>query len=231
MKKQLTACSALVLACLVAAAQESTPPALAADPGPKPDPAELLKLPAFTNSIGMIMVKVSDNLWAGKYPVTQTEYKAVTGNNPSEFKGDQNPVDSVSWTEARAFCSQLTQLEAQKELLFPGFSYSLPTQAQWEALVADATPEQAVTSIGKRRTGTAAVGSMPPNRLGLHDMRGNVWSWCLDPRDKSYRVLRGGAWDTSIEVNLRPEFRWFSNGPDDRRNSYGFRCVLQGTGK
>jgi formylglycine-generating enzyme required for sulfatase activity len=188
---------------------------------------ELLKGDSFTNTAGVVMVKLSDTLWVGKYPVTQSEYKVVTGSNPSAFPGDNNPVETVSWNDARVFCAKLTEQEAQKKMLPTGFAYSIPTQAQWEFLIADATPEQAVTSIKGARKNTAPVGSLSANRLGLHDMRGNVWCWCLDPQDKTYRVLRGGAWNTSLEIDLRPEFRWFSNGPDDRRNSYGFRCVLQ----
>lgn len=221
----------LLSVCLPAKAQQTTPPPLAPDPASKPSPEELMKGSSFTNSVGIILVKMSDTLWAGKFPVTQAEYQAVMGNNPSAFKGDQHPVDTVSWNEARNFCAQLTQQELQKEYIPQDFAYSLPTQAQWEMLMADATVEQAVTSLGTRRQGTAPVGSLPANRLGLHDTRGNLWAWCLDPSNRTFRVLRGGAWDTSIEVNLRPEFRWYSNGPDDRRNIYGFRCVLQPVGK
>ena len=212
---------------LTTAVKPNPPEAAAAPSKEKPDIKELLKLPGFTNSIGMVMVKVSDVLWAGKYEVTQQEFQKVTGGNPSEFRGDRNPVDSVSWTDAMSFCQKLTQTEREEEMLPEGFAYTLPTQAQWESLAAGADLKDAVTSSSVSRSGTAAVGSLGPNGPGLYDTRGNVWEWCLDPQDKPFRVARGGAWDTSIEVNLRPEFRWYG-APDDRKNVVGFRCVLVG---
>lgn len=192
----------------------------------KPNIKEFVKLDSFTNSIGMVMVKISPALWAGRFEVTQQEYQKVAGSNPSQFGGDRNPVDSVSWTEAQGFCAKLNETERKQEMLPEGFGYALPTQSQWESLVAGADLKDAITSQGARRSGTAPAGSLGPNSLGLYDIRGNVWEWCLDPQDKPYRVLRGGGWDTSIEVNLRTEFRWYGNGLDDRKNTCGFRCVL-----
>lgn len=193
----------------------------------KEDIKELIKLPAFTNSIGMVMVRLSPSLWAGKYPVTQKEYQAVVGSNPSQFKGDRNPVDSVSYNDTVSFCGQLTEKEKKGEMLPDGFVYTLPTQSEWEMLMDGASLADAATSQNGNRSGTAHVGSLGPNKLGLYDTRGNVWAFTLDPQDRAYRVLRGGAWNTSIEINLRPEFRWYSNGPDDRKNVYGFRVVMK----
>ncbi len=194
----------------------------------KPDLKELVKGATFTNAMGIVMVKISPQLWAGKYPVTQAEYQRVTGGSPSQFKGDRNPVENVSWNDAHAFGASLTQKEAKASMLPEGFNYSLPTQAEWEQLMGGADLKDAVTSQTTARQGTAPVGSLGANGLGLHDMRGNVWEWCLDPQDKPFRVLRGGAWNTSLEVNLRPEFRWYSNGPDDKKETYGFRCIMKG---
>jgi len=208
-----------------ALAQKSTNalPALSTN---KPTAKELMKGDSFTNSVGMVMGKISPTLWAGKYLVTQEEYQKVMGSNPSEFRGERNPVDSVSWNDALGSCAKLNQMERKEEMLPEGFTYTLPTQAQWESLAAGASLSDAVTSVGTPRSGTAPVGSLGPNSLGLYDIRGNLWEWCLDPDDKPYRVLKGGAWNTSLEVNLRPEFRWYSTGPDDRKNYYGFRCAL-----
>ncbi len=216
--------AALALLPLVAFAQNETPATVSTN---KPDLKKLLELPSFTNGIGMVMVRISPTLWAGKYPVTQAEYRAVAGSNPSHFSGDRNPVDSVSWTDAQAWCEQLTRKEKGAELLPEGFRYALPTQAEWQMLMDGATLADAVTSQTTPRSSTAPVGSLGANSLGLYDTRGNVWEFCADPDDKPYRVLRGGAWDTSVEINLRPEFRWYSNGPFDKKNSYGFRCVLK----
>lgn len=196
-----------------------------------PDIKELVKGDNFTNYTGMVMVRISPTLWASQYLVTQTAYQTVMGSNPSRFSGPNNPVDSVSWNDAMSFCERLTELEAKQMMLPEGMAYTLPTQGQWESLMAGAPLSQAVTSEKTRRTGTAPVGSLGANRLGLYDVRGNLWQWTLDPKDKAYRVLRGGAWDAWIEINLRPEFRWYSNGPEERKEIYGFRCVLTVSGR
>ena len=73
---------------------------------------------------------------------------------------------------------------------------------------------------------THPVGQKKANAWGIHEMHGNVWQWCLDPQDQPYRVLKGAAWNSWIEVNLRPEFRWYSRGPGDRHETFGFRVVL-----
>jgi formylglycine-generating enzyme required for sulfatase activity len=189
------------------------------------DLKELLNLPQFTNDTGMIMVKISDAQWAGAHEVTQDDYQKITGANPSSFQGGRKPVDSVSWNDAMDFCAKLTAAEAAKKLLPEGMTYTLPTQAQWESLAAGADLKNAVIGSGTRRASTAPVGSLGATGPGLYDLRGNVCEWCLDPQDKPYRVARGGAWDTFIEINLRPGFRWYA-APGERKNSIGFRCVL-----
>jgi len=180
-----------------------------------------------TNTVGIVLVKISPTLWAGKYEVTQDAYQAVTGDNPSAFTGGNRPVDSVTWNDAMDFCKQLTQQEQTAKQLPDGWIYTLPTQDQWTNLVDDASLNDAVMSLNnQRRSSTAPVGSRGANSLGLYDMRGNVMEWCLDPQDKPYRVLRGGAWDTYIEINARLEFREYC-APDKTKNDYGFRVVLE----
>jgi len=192
----------------------------------KPSIKELMEGREFTNSTGMVMVKISPQLWAGKYEVTQEEYQKVSGSNPSQFSGDRNPVDSVSWNDALGFCSKLVDAERKEDMLPEGFVYTLPTQAQWDSFATSASLSDAVTSSPNKRNGTAAVGSLGASGQGLYDVRGNVWEWCLDPSDKPFRVLRGAAWDSWIEINLRVEFRWYSDGPDEQKNTFGFRCVM-----
>ncbi|MEI9959996.1 MAG: hypothetical protein WDM76_02350 [Limisphaerales bacterium] len=66
-----------------------------------------------TNTVGIVLVKISPDLWAGKYEVTQTAYQKLTRSNPSEFRGPQNPVDSVSWNDAVDFCGKLSSSESK----------------------------------------------------------------------------------------------------------------------
>jgi formylglycine-generating enzyme required for sulfatase activity len=178
-----------------------------------------------TNSLQMILVRLPAGYWAGKHEVTQEQFQKVMDRNPSQFKGPNRPVDSVSWIDAMAFCRKLTELERAEEVLPEGFRYALPTEAQWEYFVNEAQLADAVTSEGRGRQATADVGSLGPNKFGLHDTRGNVWEFCRED-SQAYRVLRGAAWNTDYEVNLRKEFRWYAPGPDAAENSFGFRVVL-----
>lgn len=187
----------------------------------------MLKGDQITNTVGIVLKKISPTLWAGMYEVTQQPYTKVMGNNPSAFQGNARPVDSVTWYDAMSFCSKLTGQEQKADELPKGFAYTLPTQAQWEQLVGNASLSDAVMSLNmQRRSSTETVGSLGPNNYGLYDMRGNVKEWCLDPQDKPYRVLRGGAWDTYIDINARLEFREYS-APEKTKNDYGFRVVLE----
>jgi len=181
-----------------------------------------------TNTVGVVLVKISPGLWAGEFEVTQKAYAKVMGSNPSAFGGGDRPVDSVSWNDAMDFCKKLTAKEQDADQLPDGYAYSLPTENQWVMLAADASLSDAVMSLHPNRySSTEPVGSLKPNSLGLYDTRGNVMEWCLDSHDpKSYRVLRGGAWDTFIGPNSRIEFRNYAK-PDDKKNDYGFRVVLQ----
>jgi formylglycine-generating enzyme required for sulfatase activity len=179
-----------------------------------------------TNTVGIVLVKISQNLWAGKFEVTQDAYQKVMSANPSAFSGADRPVDSVSWNDAMAFCQKLTAKEKMRRELPAGFAYSLPTQDQWFMLTGGATLNDAVMSLPpNRRSSTEPVGTLGANSYGLFDTRGNVMEWCLDPQDQPYRVLRGGAWDTFVEPSSRPEFRNYAP-PDEAKNGYGFRVLL-----
>ena len=178
----------------------------------------------FTNSIDMELVKVGD-FWAGKFEVTQKEYQEIMGANPSTFGNPKNPVDSVNWNEAVEFCRKLTARDLKEHKLPEGYYYTLPTEAQWDAYAGDASLNDAVSSLNGRRGGPAPVGSLKPNSFGLYDTRGNVMEFCMTDPSQPFRILKGGSWNDFVEVNLRKEFRW-SCRPDERQNTFGFRCVL-----
>ncbi|MDY6804133.1 MAG: SUMF1/EgtB/PvdO family nonheme iron enzyme [Cyanobacteriota bacterium] len=192
--------------------------------------------------------------YLGKYPVTQAQYQAVMGNNPSHFKGEKRPVESVSWHDAVEFCQKLSQKT--------GKTYRLPSEAEWEyacragtttpfhfgeTLTAelanyDASSTYASGPSGVYRQQTTDVGSFPPNAFGLYDMHGNVREWCQDVwhgdyngaptdgsawesgGDSSNRLLRGGSWDNNPK-NCRCALRhWIDAGSIFHYR--GFRVVL-----
>jgi formylglycine-generating enzyme required for sulfatase activity len=135
--------------------------------------------------------------WLGKYELTQAQWLAITGANPSEFKSDTRPVENISWNDAVEFCRRLTDRERTAGRLPPGFAYTLPTEAQWEyACRAGTTTAYAGNPVeigwfatnsgavdpatGIWRMSTHPVGEKKPNAWGLYDMCGNVTEWCLD---------------------------------------------------
>ncbi len=178
-------------------------------------------------------VTLTKGFWMGKYEVTQSQWKSVMGNNPSYHKGDDLPVESVSWNGCQEFCKK-TGLQ-------------LPTEAQWEyACRAGSTGEYAGTGIlddmGWYRDNsdveTHPVGTKRPNVWGLYDMHGNVCEWCADwygdypsgpvtdqqgPPSGSYRVLRGGSW-YNYAYGCSSSFR-LGNSPSNANVDLGFRLV------
>ena len=180
-----------------------------------------------TNTVGIVLVKISPGLWAGKFETTQSAYQKIAHANPSAFQGANRPVDSVSWNDAMDFCAKLTAKEQSDKELPEGYSYTLPTQDQWMMLMGDASLKDAVMKLNNGSSSTAPVGSLGANNLGLYDTRGNVMEWCLDSQSDANRVLKGGAWDTWVDINARPEFRWYA-APGEAKNSYGFRVILTG---
>ncbi|MFM7278160.1 MAG: SUMF1/EgtB/PvdO family nonheme iron enzyme [Microcystis aeruginosa] len=127
----------------------------------------------------------------GKYPVTQAQYEAVMGNNPSRFSGNtQNPVESVTWFNAQAFCEKLSQLT--------GKNYRLPTETEWEYACRAGTESLFSFGDDKDKLGdyawfdgnsnntTHPVGEKQPNPWGIYDMHGNVWEWCADQHHENY---------------------------------------------
>jgi formylglycine-generating enzyme required for sulfatase activity len=147
----------------------------------------------------------------GKYPVTQSQYEAIMGENPSDFKGEKRPVENVSWDKAVEFCEKLSKLAGRK--------YSLPSEAQWEyaGRAGTITPfyfGETITSDlanydgnytyaeepkGKYREETTEVGIFPPNAFGLYDIHGNVYEWCEDIWHDNYE---GAPDDASAWISL-----------------------------
>ena len=142
-------------------------------------------------------VTISRPFWIGKYEVTQAEYQAVAGSNPSYHQGASwpnsasRPVERVSWNDAMAYCTALTAQHGAANRLPSGYQYRLPTEAEWEYCCrAGTTTEWNVgTSLSCSQANfgncvspgqTVVVGSYAANPWGLHDMHGNVSEWCLD---------------------------------------------------
>ena len=184
--------------------------------------------------------------WLAKTEVTQAQWEALMGSNPSHFKGGQLPVENVSWGDAMEFCWKLTERERQAGRLPTGTIYTLPTEAQWEyacraGTTGDYAGEVDAMAWHTKNSGAAthAVGTKQANAWGLHDMHGNVWERCLDwygpysggrvtdPKGAlsgSLRVVRGGSWHI-VAYGARSAYRSNVN-PDYRVNSIGFRPAL-----
>jgi len=190
-------------------------------------------------------VTLTQSYWLGKYEVTQAQYEAIMGTNPSSFKGADLPVEMVSWDDAMAFCSKLTASEKAAGRLPEGYEYTLPTEAQWEyacragtttALnsgknLSDKEQCSEMDEVGwyyyNSDSKTHPVGQKKPNAWGLYDMHGNVGEWCLDwypGYEGSDRVIRGGSWG-SFAFNCRSAHRNY-NCPSFYYINFGFRVAL-----
>jgi formylglycine-generating enzyme required for sulfatase activity len=227
---------------------------LAAGPKPKPSPATLtldlgngVTMKLVLIRAGKFMmgeegnqheVTISKPFYMGVTEVTQAQYQAVMGANPSQFKGPTNPVDSVSWDDAVEFCRKLSEKTRK--------AVRLPTEAEWEYAcragsktrfcfgdTEEGLGNYAWYDANSSRT-THPVGQKKPNAWGLYDIHGNVWEWCADwyedyPRGAvmdpqgaasgSQRVSRGGPWEGGIGL-CRAAFRARDNP------GHGFRVVV-----
>lgn len=189
-------------------------------------------------------VTITKPFYLGKYEVTQEQWEAVMENNPSEFKGAKQPVDSVSWEECQIFLKKLQDKTGHK--------FTLPTEAQWEfaCRAGTTTPlnfgssESLLSEYAwfQENSGnvTHPVGQKKPNPWGLYDMYGNVQEWCNDwyanpypkgavsdpqgPSSGESRVLRGGAWGDDFTM-IRSSYR-NCNGTEGKNSGIGLRIVM-----
>jgi|GEM_PF-6729417 len=190
-------------------------------------------------------VEITRAFYLAETETTQQQYERVAGSNPSYFKGPTLPVESVDWTQSRAFCQQI--------------GCDLPTEAQWEfacragtrtpfsfgpTISTDQANYDGNYTYGSGRKGTYRIETVPArtfpaNAWGLHEMHGNVWEWCVDGHRADFqalsrtdpvqepsgdtRVLRGGSW-FNFPVNCRAANRyWFA--PAFRTGNVGFRVA------
>ena len=195
-------------------------------------------------------VKISDDFWMGQFEVTQEQWQAVMGENPSVFhqgkEAKDRPVDMVSWEDCQAFIAKLNESG-------PG-TFRLPTEAEWEYACRAGTQSlypwgedlslksiQSHAWFNSRAEGRShPVGKKRPNPWGLYDMHGNVWEWCQDwrgpyqlrrqtdpqgPNSGERKVYRGGSWFNEPEA-LRPANR-HGHPPDQPFTNAGLRLVWE----
>ena len=178
-----------------------------------------------------------------KYEVTQALWRAVMGSNPSNFKGNNLPVENVSWYDCQTFIKRLNS--------YTGRNFRLPTEAEWEFAARGGnysrhykySGSNYISDVGwyddNSGNRTHPVGTKQANELGLYDMSGNVWEWCSDwygsysfysqndptgPNSGSYRVNRGGGWNFYAWL-CRSSIRYYYS-PNYTHYDLGLRLVL-----
>lgn len=191
-------------------------------------------------------IEISRGFWLDRTEVTQAQWLAVMGTDPSRFKGSVLPVEQVSWREAVEFCRRFTATERAAGRLPAGYVYSLPTEAQWEYAAkaghtgAFAEEVDALAWHDQNSDGTThPVALKRPNAWGLHDVLGNVWEWCSDwyayypggavpdyagPATGTAKASRGGSWWAGPR-GQRPANR-YRDMPQNGNDDLGFRLAL-----
>lgn len=181
--------------------------------------------------------------YIGRYPVTQDQWKAVMGSNPSYFQGERHPVEQVNWTDCQDFVKKLSKITGKK--------FRLPTEAEWEFAARGGVKRNGYKYSGGNQLSLLAwynensgstsheVGQKTPNELGLYDMSGNIWEWVQDwkgdftdeeqtnptgPETGDEKVCRGGGWNREHD-RCRVSYRG-DDEPDLRYRSLGLRVVL-----
>ena len=188
-------------------------------------------------------VTLTNDYYIGRYEVTQALWKAVMGNNPSKYEGDNLPVEQVSWDDCQEFISKLN--------IITGKTFRLPTEAEWEYAARGGKKSRGYQYSGSNNISdvawhednsdskTHAVGTKQANELGIYDMSGNVNEWCQDrygfyssssqvnptgSNSRYNRVYRGGSWFNNAGF-CRSSYRR-SNTPDNCNSYLGLRLVL-----
>jgi formylglycine-generating enzyme required for sulfatase activity len=199
-------------------------------------------------------VTLTRGFYLGQREVTQGEYLALIGSNPSYFTGDTNrPVEQVNWYDATNYCGQLTARERTAGRISTNWAYRLPTEAEWEYACRAGTTNRfyygddpSYTLLGEYAwylvnsgSTTHTVGQKRPNSWLLYDMSGNVWEWCSDwygaypggsvsdpkgPPSGSWRVMRGGGWG-GVGTGCRSAVH-NNESSSNKSSDLGFRVVL-----
>ena len=211
---------------------------------------------------------LTKDFYIGKTEVTQAQWKAVMESNPSEFKGDDLPVENVSWNDAMSFCEKLNS----KGKAPSGWKFTLPTETQWEYAARGGKKTKGYKfsgsntidevawyyensgvsrldestwdydKLGSNNSKTHSVGQKKANELGLYDMSGNVWEWCLDDWQRESdrqiaeftrgndiggprRMRRGGSWCLDA-MSCHSCAGRGGQVADAKHNEFGFRVVL-----
>lgn len=188
-------------------------------------------------------VTISKDYYIGKFEVTQELYEAVMGYNPSNRKSPNLPVENVNYNDAIEFCAKLSRMTGRR--------FTLPTEAEWEYAARGGQKATTTKYSGSSNLNDVAwhednsgsrmhpVGTLRPNELGIYDMSGNVWEWCLDwygdyssssqtdptgPITGSSRVQRGGGW--YFQGSFCRVVNRSHDDPDNGDAYSGFRVVL-----
>jgi len=194
-------------------------------------------------------VTIAHDFYLGKYEVTQEEWQAIMGSNPSSVQQAKDvaeadlkrfPVEQVSWEDAQEFVTRLNERDQQA-----GWVYRLPTEVEWEYAcrggpLGDKQDSawdfyfnkptnqlRGLANFGNSLGRPCKVGSYPPNRLGLYDMHGNVGEWCDDAQATggaaTNRVFRGGGW--FLDSGYCRAARSYGDPPSTRHHDLGLRLA------
>ena len=204
----------------------------------------------FSNGQPVHSVTLTNDYYIGETEVTQELWEAVMGSNPSQAKGAQNPVESISWNDCKTFINKLNTLTGKR--------FRLPTEAEWEYAARGGNKSRNYTYSGSNYPDEVAwffetsrlkphpVKTKAANELGIYDMSGNVWEWCEDWYGSSYyknspttnptgpasgasRVIRGGSWDgdkSGCRTTKRLDF-----APTYSSYTFGLRLALNASPK